>query len=87
VLADMLLTTHFMALVMMTVWKIPIILPLIFYVVFAAIEATYWSATLVKVPEGVLHWTRSVNLDKSMCAVAGPAKNERGRFETLYLWL
>jgi K+ transporter len=58
----MLLTTHFMALVMMTVWKIPIILPLIFYVVFAAIEATYWSATLVKVPEGVLHWTRTVTL-------------------------
>ena len=46
VLADMLLTTHFMALVMLTIWRVPLVMVVVFYIVFAPIEATYWSSTL-----------------------------------------
>lgn len=52
VLADMLLTTHFMTLVMLTVWKMPLWLCAAFYIAFAPIEATFWSSTLTKVPYG-----------------------------------
>ena len=58
-LADMLLTTHFMALVMLTIWRLPMLLVLIFYFVFAPIEATYWSSTLEKVPTGASNIPRS----------------------------
>ena len=52
VLADMLITTHFMTLVMLTIWRLPLILVVAFYFVFTPIEATYWSSTLEKVPTG-----------------------------------
>ena len=52
VLADMLLTTHFMALVMLTIWRLPLVAVVAFYFVFAPIEATYWSSTLEKIPTG-----------------------------------
>ena len=52
VLADMLLTTHFLTMVMLFVWKLPVPVCLLFYVLFAPVEATYWSATLGKVPTG-----------------------------------
>ena len=52
VLADMLLTTHFLTMVMMFVWKLPVPVCLLFYILFAPVEATYWSATLGKVPTG-----------------------------------
>ena len=52
VLADMLLTTHFLTMVMLFVWKLPVAVCLLFYVLFAPVEATYWSATLGKVPTG-----------------------------------
>jgi len=53
VLADMLLTTHFMALVMLTIWRVPLVMVVVFYIVFAPIEATYWSSTLEKIPTGM----------------------------------
>ena len=53
-LADMLITTHFMTLVMLTIWRLPLILVVAFYFVFTPIEATYWSSTLEKVPTGAL---------------------------------
>lgn len=59
VLADMLLTTHFMALVMLTIWRLPMVLVLVFYFFFAPIEATYWSSTLEKVPTGARNIPRS----------------------------
>lgn len=37
---------------MLTVWKLPIIFPLVFYLCFALIEATFLSATAEKVPTG-----------------------------------
>lgn len=52
VLADMLLTTHFMTLVLLTVWKLPLWICALFYIAFAPIEATFWSSTLTKVPYG-----------------------------------
>lgn len=48
----MLLTTHFLTMVMLFVWKLPVAVCLLFYVLFAPVEATYWSATLGKVPTG-----------------------------------
>lgn len=51
-LADMLLTTHFMTLVLLTVWKLPLWVCAAFYIAFAPIEATFWSSTLTKVPYG-----------------------------------
>ncbi len=51
-LADMLLTTHFLTMVMLFVWKLPVPVCLLFYILFAPVEATYWSATLGKVPTG-----------------------------------
>lgn len=50
VLADMLLTTCFMTLVFLTVWKTNLAVPLVFFFVFIVIEASFWSATLLKVP-------------------------------------
>lgn len=52
----MLLTTHFATLVMLTVWKLPVVVPLVFYVIFVAVEGVYWSSTLLKVPEGEFHF-------------------------------
>lgn len=52
VLADMLLTTHFMTLVLLTVWKVPLWVCLLFYIAFAPIEAAFWTSTLTKVPNG-----------------------------------
>lgn len=52
VLADMLITTHFMTLVTLTIWRLPLVLVVAFYFVFTPIEATYWSSTLEKVPTG-----------------------------------
>ena len=54
VLADMLITTHFMTLVILTIWRLPLVLVVAFYFVFTPIEATYWSSTLEKVPTGAV---------------------------------
>ena len=48
----MLLTTHFMTLVMLTIWRLPLLVVVVFYLIFAPIEATYWSSTLEKIPTG-----------------------------------
>ena len=56
VLADMLLTTHFMTLVLLTVWKLPLWLCAAFYIAFAPIEAAFWSSTLTKIPNGAQPW-------------------------------
>jgi len=52
VLTDMLLSTAFCSLVMLTVWRAPVPVVALFYVSFTTIEAAYWSATLLKVPHG-----------------------------------
>ena len=49
---DMLLTAHFMALVMITVWHTNIFLSALFYFVFATIDALYFSACVEKIPSG-----------------------------------
>ncbi len=67
VLADMLLTTHFMALVMLTIWRLPMVLVLLFYLVFTPIEATYWSSTLEKVPTGAL----TAQVSCTQCSLLG----------------
>ena len=48
----MLLTTHLMLLLFLTVWRIPLLPSIAFYLVFATIEATYLSSTATKVPTG-----------------------------------
>lgn len=53
VLADMLLTTHFMTLVLLTVWKMPLWVCALFYIAFAPVEATFWSSTLTKISDGM----------------------------------
>jgi K+ transporter len=52
VLLDMLLTTTFCSLVMLTVWKLPVLVAAAFFGFFFLVEAAYWSATLLKVPHG-----------------------------------
>ena len=37
---------------MVTVWKLPLVLPVLFYLFFLPIEATYLSSTLTKIPKG-----------------------------------
>ena len=49
---DMLLTAHFMALGMITVWHTNIFLSALFYFVFATIDALYFSACVEKIPSG-----------------------------------
>lgn len=50
----MLLTTQFLTLVMLTVWKVPTPIAICFHLFFSAIEATYFSACAEKVPTGKL---------------------------------
>lgn len=52
VLADMFLTTHFMTLVLICIWRVPLPIVALWYFVFAPIEGTYLSATLEKIPTG-----------------------------------
>lgn len=49
---DLLLTTCFLTMVMLTVWRKNVILPLVFFFVFATIEATFLSSSILKVPKG-----------------------------------
>jgi K+ potassium transporter len=49
VIFDMVLTTHFMTLLMVTVWRKHLIFPAMFYTIFAAIELTYVSSAVRKV--------------------------------------
>jgi len=49
---DMLLTTQFLTLVMLTVWRLPTPVAACFHLFFSAIEATYFSACAEKVPTG-----------------------------------
>lgn len=49
---DMLLTTQFLTLVMITVWRVPTAIALCFHLFFSAIEATFFSACAEKVPTG-----------------------------------
>lgn len=49
VIFDMVLTTHFMTLLMITVWRKHLIYPAMFYTIFAAIELTYVSSAVRKV--------------------------------------
>ena len=62
-LADMLLTTHFLTMVMLTVWKLPLWVCAAFYIAFAPIEATFWSSTLTKIPNGAQK--RGANVHRS----------------------
>ncbi|DBA68205.1 TPA: hypothetical protein ACH3X2_013822 [Trebouxia sp. C0005] len=49
---DMLLTTQFLTLVMLTVWRLPTPVAMCFHLFFSAIEATFFSACAEKVPTG-----------------------------------
>ena len=48
----MLITTHFMVLVMIVDWKVSSFIILAFYGLYGIIEGAYLSANLTKVPEG-----------------------------------
>lgn len=56
-LADMFLTTHFMTLVVLTIWRLPLPFVVLWYAVFAPIEATYLSSALEKIPTGTAAYT------------------------------
>lgn len=49
VIADMLLTTHFLALLMVVVWRKNMVFPAMFYIIFGSIEAVFVSSALRKV--------------------------------------
>ena len=49
VVSDMPLTTQFLTLVMLTVWRLPTPIAVCFHLFFSAIEATYFSACAEKV--------------------------------------
>ena len=53
----MLLTSHFVTLVMLTVWRIPTPLAVFFYSIFAVIEGLYFSSSVEKIPKGRLSVT------------------------------
>ena len=48
----MLITTHFMVLVMIVDWKVSSIIIVAYYGLYGLIEGAYLSANLIKVPEG-----------------------------------
>lgn len=48
----MFLTTHFMTLVLLAIWRVPLPFVVLWYAVFAPIEATYLSSALEKIPTG-----------------------------------
>ena len=50
----MVLTTHFMTLVILTVWRRPLYEGLAFYFFFLLVEGSFLSATLEKIPKGEL---------------------------------
>lgn len=52
VLFDMFLTTHFMTLIIVTVWRLPLLVAAAFYLFFAPIEGTYLSSAFEKIPTG-----------------------------------
>ncbi|KXZ55129.1 hypothetical protein GPECTOR_3g280 [Gonium pectorale] len=52
VMTDILTTTCLICLVMLTVWEVSLLLLVPYAVVFLALEGAYWSANIVKVPEG-----------------------------------
>lgn len=49
VIADMLLTTHFLTLLMVVVWRKNMVFPAMFYIIFGSIEAVFVSSALRKV--------------------------------------
>ena len=53
-LCDMFLTTHFMTLIIVTVWRLPLLVAAAFYLFFAPIEGTYLSSAFEKIPTGAL---------------------------------
>ena len=68
---DMLLTAHFMTLVMITVWHTNIFLSALFYFVFATIDALYFSACVEKVPSGeAAHCHQGFQCINPSCATA-----------------
>ena len=90
VLCDIILTTHFLTLVMLTVWKLALPIPFLFYVLVIPIEVTYLSASLNKIPVGTLlsQLPRCTTLDTafSVCTlclllqhIPGKQQNERLR--------
>jgi K+ transporter len=50
----MLLTTHFMTLVILCVWRRPLYEGLLFYGTFLVVEGCYLSSTLEKIPKGTV---------------------------------
>ncbi|GLI60245.1 hypothetical protein VaNZ11_002289 [Volvox africanus] len=52
VMTDMMTTTCFVALVMLAVWGVSLLLLLPFLLLFLVVEGAYWSANIIKVPEG-----------------------------------
>ncbi|KAK9823651.1 hypothetical protein WJX72_004427 [[Myrmecia] bisecta] len=52
VIVDMLFTTHFLTLVMLFVWRSNAAGVLAFYLIYVAIEGTYLSASVEKIPKG-----------------------------------
>ncbi|GAQ92301.1 Potassium transporter family protein [Klebsormidium nitens] len=52
VITDMVLTTHFMTLVILTVWRRPLYEGLVFYFFFLLVEGSFLSSTIEKIPKG-----------------------------------
>lgn len=72
VIFDMVLTTHFMTLLMVTVWRKHLIFPAMFYTIFAGIELTYVSSAVRKVRSSLLPTHGFYLILKSPATIACP---------------
>ncbi|KAK9861228.1 hypothetical protein WJX84_010206, partial [Apatococcus fuscideae] len=80
VMADMLFTTHFMVLIMLTVWRTPLWVPILFYAVFAPIEGAYLSSVLLKVPTGGWFSLMLAGIYAVLMLLTGWGNIQKGRF-------
>ena len=78
----MLLTTQFLTLVMLTVWKVPTPIAVCFHLFFSAIEGTYFSACAEKVPTGKLEPLECNSLHQQVLIRAANALNLHGNQAT-----
>ena len=74
VIFDMVLTTHFMTLLMVTVWRKHLIFPAMFYTIFAGIELTYVSSAVRKVRSSLLPTHAFYLILKSPATIACPCR-------------
>lgn len=67
-LCDMFLTTNFMTLILICVWRVPLLFAAAFYFFAAPIEGVYLSSTVQKIPTGTPNFPPASSGQASMPA-------------------